>query len=117
MPNDFLAGFTALLIAQLIGETLARLLGLTIPGPVVGLLLMVVALRCSDALYRRVKVTADLLLAHLSLLFVPAGVGVTLYLRSIGEELLAIAGALILSAWIGLAVTIWVTHRLSPRSQ
>jgi holin-like protein len=49
------------------------------------------------------KPTAQTLLQHLSLLFVPAGVGVMLHLQRLGDEALAIGVALVLSTWVGLA--------------
>jgi holin-like protein len=42
-------------------------------------------------------------LQHLSLLFVPAGVGVMLHLQRLGDEALAIGVALVVSTWVGLA--------------
>jgi holin-like protein len=49
------------------------------------------------------KPTAQTLLQHLSLLFVPAGVGVMLHLQRLGDEALAIGLALVVSTWVGLA--------------
>lgn len=46
-----------------------------------------------------------MLLSHLSLLFVPAGVGVMLHLGRIAEEWPAILAALLLSTWLAVAVT------------
>jgi len=59
--------------------------------------------------------TAHGLLAHLSLLFIPAGVGVLLHLQRLGQEATAIGVALVLSTWIGMATTAWTAHWLMQR--
>ncbi len=99
-----LRGLAILLVLQALGEGLTRALSLPIPGPVMGLVLLLPALQIG---WVRVPVSAaaDLLLAHLSLLFVPVGVGVVTHLDLVprfGVQLLAVV---VLSTWIGLAVT------------
>jgi holin-like protein len=100
-----LESLAILLILQLIGEVLVQFAALPLPGPVAGMALLFLALtlrgRIPDAL-RRVCLT---LLSHLSLLFVPAGVGVVLYLDAIAREWWIILTALILSTLATLAVT------------
>ena len=73
-----------LLICQLIGETLARGLALPIPGPVLGMALLLAGCLLSSRLADTVMPTAQGLLSHLSLLFVPAGVGVISHLDVLG---------------------------------
>ena len=58
----------------------------------------------------------DALLSHLSLLFVPAGVGVMLHAELIGAELLPIAGAVILGTMLTIVVTAWIMQLLTRRS-
>ncbi|MCB2029309.1 MAG: CidA/LrgA family protein, partial [Rhodoferax sp.] len=74
-----LTGLAWLLLCQTAGELLARLLQLPLPGPVLGMLLLLVALRWPQV-RTPVGAVADALLAHLSLLFVPVGVGVMTHL-------------------------------------
>lgn len=100
-----LAALTWLLLFQLLGEGLVFWLALPVPGPVVGMAALLVALALWPALRATLKPTAGHLLQHLSLLFVPAGVGVMLHLRRLGDEALAIGMALVLSTLVGLAVT------------
>ena len=107
-----LAGFAWLLTLQTAGELLARGLSLPIPGPVVGLLLLMVALR-EPRLRASVGSCADFLLAHLSLLFVPVAVGVMAYLPLLREYGLRLLVVLLVSTWIGLAVTV-LALRLFP---
>lgn len=99
-----LTGFAWLLALQTLGELLSRGLALPFPGPVVGMVLLVAALN-SRAVREPVAQSADFLLSHLSLLFVPVAVGVMTHLALLG----AYAGRLLLviavSTWVGLAVT------------
>ena len=94
--------FTILLLLQLGGEVLARGLHLAVPGPVVGLAGLFVLLLLRPGLAARMAPTANGLLAHLSLLFVPAGVGVTRHLDTFGADGPALLAALVLST--GLAI-------------
>jgi holin-like protein len=93
----------ALLAFQLVGETIARASGAPLPGPVIGMVLllgMLVALPGFAALMRPV---ATGILAHLSLLFVPAGVGVVGHFAALGGQTLALLVALILSTVLAIA--------------
>lgn len=97
----------ALLACQLIGETLARVLasgfGLGLPGPVLGMILMLGALRASARLTDTIRPVAQGILAHLSLLFVPAGVGVVGHLATLGGQTVAILLAVIASTILAIA--------------
>ncbi len=101
---QMLQGFAILLTLQSLGEALSRLLHLPFPGPVIGMVLLLGALYW-PAVQTRVRAVANFLLAHLSLLFVPVGVGVITQLNvlaSYGPRLVAV---LVLSTWIGMAVS------------
>jgi holin-like protein len=106
-----LQGFTLLLIAQVVGEVLARGLSLPLPGPVLGLMLMLLALPCR-AVQQRVEAAAEVLLAHLSLLFVPIGVGVVSHLGVLGAHAWSLLLVLLVSTTVGLVVTAGVLQRL-----
>jgi holin-like protein len=103
-------GLTWLLGCQLVGEVLVRLTDAPIPGPVVGMVVLLVLLRVrrsdDDATVVR---AADGLLRHLQLLFVPAGVGVVAYAATIRDDAVPIAVAVVVSWLAGLAVVGWVT--------
>jgi holin-like protein len=111
---DALKGLAWLLLCQSAGEALARLLPLGLPGPVVGLLILLVALNWS-AVRAPVAVAADGLLAHLSLLFVPVGVGVMTHLGLVSTYGLRLLLVVVVSTWVGLAVTAVVLRALLPR--
>ena len=88
---------------QLTGEVLSRTLGLPLPGPVVGLVLLVAAFHAFPALVARLRPVATGLLAHLSLFFVPAGVGVIAHLHLLAEHGIALAAAVSLSTLLAMA--------------
>lgn len=90
---------------QLAGEGLVTLLKLPIPGPVVGMALLFCGLVIKGNIPDGFANVADGLLANLSLLFIPAGVGVMLHFRLIEAELLPIAVSVIGSTLLTIAVT------------
>ena len=100
---DTLRGFACLLLCQSAGELLARGVSLGLPGPVVGMLLLLVLLNV-DAVRKPVGVAADALLSHLSLLFVPVGVGVIAHLDLVSQFGLRLVVVLVLSTWLGMTV-------------
>ena len=108
---NLLRGLALLLLLQAAGESLTHAFDLPLPGPVLGLVLLLAALRLE--LVRRVVVdAAEGLLAHLSLLFVPVGVGVITHLDVVSAYGLRLLAVVVLSTWIGMAVTALVLARL-----
>jgi holin-like protein len=107
-----------LLVFQLVGEAMVRVLAVPVLGPVVGMALLLLALVLRPAWTSAIKPTAQTLLQHLSLLFVPAGVGVMLHLQRLGDEAFAIGVALVISTWVGLAsaalTMAWLMKRVAP---
>lgn len=110
-----------LLGSQLAGEVLARLLSLPVPGPVIGLLLLAGAAAWLPRLRKAVEPTANGLLRNLSLLFVPAGVGIVQHLPRLATEGVAIGAAIVISTALTLAVTAltfqWVARRLGLQGE
>ena len=96
---------TLILVCQLVGETFVVWTGLPVPGPVVGMVLLFTGLVVRGGLPDDLAKVSDTLLTHLFLLFVPAGVGVMLHAGLLGEEWLAISGALVVSTLLTIAVT------------
>lgn len=94
----------ALLICQLAGEAAVRAAGLPLPGPVVGMALLVAGFAVIPGLLDRVRPVAQGLLAHLSLLFVPAGVGIVGHLDKLGDQGPAILLALVVSTALAIVV-------------
>lgn len=92
---------------QLVGEVISRGLGLPLPGPVVGLVGLVVAFRLVPGLAERLRAVITGLLGHLSLFFVPAGVGVIAHLAILREQGLALGAAIVGSTLLALAAGAW----------
>ena len=109
-----LPAFAILLLFQCLGEGIVFLLGLPIPGPVVGMMLLFAALLLWPALQTRVEAAASELLRHLSLLFVPAGVGIIAAAGSGSGHWLAIVASLVVSTLLTLAVTALMLRKLPP---
>lgn len=114
-PVAALRGMAWLLLFQTLGEVLSRALGLAVPGPVVGMVLLFAGLFV-PVVRASVAGTADFLLAHLSLLFVPVGVGVMTHLALLSEYGLRLVAVIVLSCWAGLAATALVLHALRDRT-
>lgn len=100
-----ITALTVLLCCQLAGEVAARLLGLPIPGPVLGMLLLFVLLVGRVRAVESVREPAQVLIRYLSLLFVPAGVGLIRHTDRLRAELLPIVTAVVLSTALTVAVT------------
>lgn len=100
---------TALLFCQLLGEVLARLLHLPVPGPVIGMVLLFAFLllrhRDGEPPPEQLERVSDALLGHLGLLFVPAGVGVVVLLHTLAENWLPLAVAVGGGTLLGIAFT------------
>ena len=100
-----IGALTILLVFQLVGEVLALVFALPVPGPVIGLALLFATLTIRNEVPDQLRSTANGLLQHLSLLFVPAGVGVMAHLGRLREEWLPITVALVVSAVLTVAAT------------
>ena len=102
--QSFVPGLALLLLCQSVGEIVSKLAHVGLPGPVIGMLLMLLLLQW-PAVRERVGLVAQGLLSHLSLLFVPVGVGVMTHISLLAQYGWQIVVTLILSTWIGLGVT------------
>ena len=112
---------TLILLCQLLGEIVARGLDWPLPGPVLGMLFLLVVLILRDRVRTKVPEfgraldqTGKGLLAHLSLLFIPASVGVVQRLDVVAEYGMSLGIALVASTFVTLVVTV-VTFVLVSR--
>ena len=110
-----LESLTILLVFQLTGEALSHGFGLPVPGPVIGFILLLGALRLRGGVPDELRTTATGLLRHFSLLFVPAGTGVMVHLALLREQWLPISAALIASTLLTIACTALAMNRLMRR--
>ncbi len=112
MPLGFI---TVLLVCQLGGEVVARLLDLPLPGPVIGMLILFAGLVIHGRIPDGLQTVAGGLLNNLSLLFVPAGVGVVTHIGLVAQAWLPLTVALVVSVVLTVAVTALVFARLCQR--
>ncbi len=113
-----------ILLCQLLGEAVAHVTGSPVPGPVIGLVLCVLLLLARDRLRAAAprelrdgtfERTGHGILGHLSLLFVPAGVGVIQRLDVLAGNAAPILAAIAVSTVLGLAVSALVFHAIARR--
>src|SRR5579859_2470438 len=118
-----IASLSLILLCQLAGEAFVRGFSLPMPGPVIGLIILLLLLLARDhfTLLARGPLQGDGvenasrgLLANLSLLFVPAGVGVVQKLDLVAEYGIAFLGVLAVSVLVTLLVTV-ATFLLASR--
>ncbi len=96
---------TLLLFCQLAGEVLVRAVSAPLPGPVLGMLLLFLLLAARGRSWSDLDTTADTILRNLSLLFVPAAVGVIQHTATLGTHWVALGAALLVSTVLTLSVT------------
>lgn len=110
-------GLTLLLLFQLCGEFISRILGLPIPGSVLGMGLLLLGLMTNLVDIKWFEEAAEMLLANMALFFVPAGVGVMIYGDLIAAEWLPISVATVLSTFVVMAVTGKLAQKLEASEQ
>lgn len=110
-----LTGFLILLICQLLGEFLVIGLGLPVPGPVAGMLILLSGLMLYGEVPKALRLPAEGLIRYLALLFIPAGVGLMLHLHILRAEWLVVAASLVGSTVLTLVVTA-LTLKFTSRS-
>ena len=108
--------FTLILFCQLAGEFVVTTLNIPFPGPVMGMLLLFTFLVIRGSVPEPLSQVAGTLLNHLSLLFVPAGVGVMVHFGILGKDLLPLSVAMVASTLATIAVTGWVMTLLGGKA-
>ena len=103
--RTLIEALAALLVFQLAGEFLVAWSGLPVPGPVLGMVFLLAFLAAMRRVPGDIGPVAQTLLRHLSLLFVPAAVGVIVHVERIEAEWLPILAALVVSTVLTIAVT------------
>lgn len=107
-------GLTLLLLFHFCGELLGRFFDLPIPGNVLGMGLLLLALMANVIDVKFLEEAAELLLSNMALFFVPAGVGVMVYADLIAAEWLPISVATVLSTFVVMAVTGTFAQKMEP---
>jgi holin-like protein len=107
--------FTLILACQLIGEFAVTTLNVPFPGPVAGMMLLFVFLLLKGAVPEHLGDVSNALLNNLSLLFVPAGVGVMAHFELLGTDVWPLSAALLSSTLFTLVVTALAMEFLNKR--
>jgi holin-like protein len=122
MPTPYrtvlmLRALATLLVFQCLGEGVSYLFKLPVPGPVIGMLLLFGFLMLRPQIADAIEPTALELLRHLSLLFIPAGVGIMVSAGKVRGDALAVVVSLVVSTTLAIAVTALVTRALLRRQR
>ena len=110
-----LRGLTWLVLIQLLGTALNHLFVPVLPGPIIGLLLLLGFFMVLGQVGEPLSLAASSLLRYLPLLLVPPAVGVMVYAADIAADFWAIVGALVLSLLLSMAFVGVLMQRLLKR--
>jgi holin-like protein len=110
-----LKGFICLLLFQLLGEAAVELTRSPVPGPVAGMLLLLVWLLISGGPSDDLGNTSHSLVQYLSLFFLPAGVGLFFLPEHISAQWPAIGAAMVAGTLLSMLFTGWLVKRLSGK--
>lgn len=110
-----LRGLTWLVLFQLLGTALNHLFLSMLPGPIIGLVLLMGYLMLRGEVSEPVSLAASSLLRYLPLLLVPPAVGVMVWTSALAKDFWAIFGTLVLSLMIAVAFTGWLMQKLIER--
>ena len=111
-----IGGLVQILAFQGLGELASKFLLPFIPGPVIGLVLLLSFLAVRKTVPPGARMVASALVQHLGLLFVPAAVGVVLFWPQLRSHALAVALALVVSVVLTIAVPALLLRAMSRRS-
>ncbi len=106
---------TLILACQLVGEFAVSAAAVPVPGPVVGMILLFVFLLIKGSVPEQLANVSSGLLNNLSLMFVPAGVGVMVHFEVLGNDALPISVALVTSTLLTIAVTALLMNFLNTK--
>jgi len=111
-----LDGLLLLLLFQFLGEALVSVTGIPVPGPVVGMILLLLALLSRQPVLQRVAPAANLLIGNLTLLFFPIGVGIILEWDRYSDNGLALLVSVVGGTLVTLSLVIVLLKRLLPEA-
>ncbi|WP_324711352.1 CidA/LrgA family protein [Pseudomonas citronellolis] len=112
-----LRGLTWLVLFQLLGTGLNILILPMIPGPIIGLVLLLAFLLARGEVGEPITLAASSLLRYLPLLLVPPAVGVMVYGRQLLADFWPLAGALALSLLASFLFAGWLMQKLIDRQR
>lgn len=107
-----LDALTTLIFFQILGEATVYLLSIPVPGPVAGMLLLLLFLSKRGGADEKLAYSCKRLLRHMTLLFIPSAVGITLHLQRLRAEWFPLLAALVVSTVASILITAAVVHWL-----
>jgi putative effector of murein hydrolase LrgA (UPF0299 family) len=110
-------GLVQILLFQGLGEIVSKGLSLPVPGPVVGLVLLLAFLLWRGRLDPDLDQVASAFSTHLGLLFIPAAVGVVMFVPELASHGAVLALILVVSVALAVGVTSWVLKRFGSNSE
>lgn len=110
-----LRGLTWLIVFQLLGTAINHLVLSMLPGPIIGLLLLLAFLMVRGEVGKPLGDASSSLLRYLPLLLVPPAVGVMAYANDIAADFWAIAGTLVISVLVSMALAGWLMQKMLAR--
>lgn len=112
--DAMLQGLALIFLCQLAGETLVRLLGVPVPGPVAGMVILLVGLVIAGGPGESLRRAGTGLLGYLTLFFVPAGVGLVTHGPRLAADWLPILVAIVVSTLATMLLVGWLVGRRAP---
>lgn len=106
---------TLILACQLIGEFAVTTANVPFPGPVAGMVLLFLFLLIRGEIPDALSNVSGALLTNLSLMFVPAGVGVMVHFELLGSDALPLSLALVFSTLLTIVVTALVMVMINKK--
>jgi holin-like protein len=110
-----ISGLVQILLFQSIGELASKFLLPTLPGPVIGLVILVLWLVLRKGINSDLAMVADGFSQYLGLLFVPAAVGIVLFIPQLQANAIAIVSALVGSVILTITSSAFVARFLSKK--
>ena len=103
---------------QLLGEAIQKFFEINIPGPVIGLILLLLTFiffskkfTQSKKIINEISAISHQIINYLSLLFVPIGVGVVMHINYLGDNLFTIFSIIIIGTLATLVFTAIVMEK------
>ena len=113
----FLIQFLIIIAFSFAGELLHYFLPLPIPASIYGIVLLFVALELKLIKVRDIRETSSFLIAVMPVMFIPAAVGLIDSWKSIGDAWLQYIVVTVLSTFIVMGVSGWITQFVIRRGK
>jgi len=112
-----LKGIITLLSFQFLGECIAKLFSLLVPGPVIGMVLLLLFLMIKKSSFVSLDNAVSIHLRYLPLLFIPAAMGIITQVDIISKEFWAILVSLVIGTIVALMFSAKLMDILTIRQE